>query len=433
MSEELAELRNRLQHLKNECQTIGQAPPHPGTLRASLSAVFVTVMQRLMFWYAPPLQRTIGGLIGTLEEAIRILGTRLEQETQRSAALETRLHQVHSIVDEQIQTLRAQNAEMQARYADLQAGLREQVQALHQERSTTIDLENNLHEQVDVFQQFQEDSRQREKELAAQSRAAEDRLQMLRREVVEHARRVGQLLEEARRRLPGPLDTEQLRVFEQESLHDLDPLYSSLEDETRGSREEVRERLRVYLPFLEQAKTKLPQMSVLDLGSGRGEWLELLRSQGYTARGVDWNRFLVEDCRSRQLEVEQGDAVDCLAAVPDASLSVVTAFHLAEHLPFRKLIRLLDEITRTLETGGVAILETPNPDNLLVGARSFWHRHPIPSETLRFLVESRGLSQSQVVMLNPSGGGVEEEGELSKRFNGLVYGPRDYAVVAWKV
>jgi len=98
---------------------------------------------------------------------------------------------------------------------------------------------------------------------------------------------------------------------------------------------------------------------------------------------------------------------------------------------------MLDEITRALETGGLAILETPNPDNLLVGARNFYrdptHRHPIPSETLRFLVESRGLSQAQVLPLNPSGPKVEEEGELSKRFNQLLYGPQDYAVVAWKV
>jgi len=421
MSEELAGLRDRLLLLKKECQTIGQVPPRPNTLRAALGGIFVSVMQRLMFWYAPPLERTIGGLIQTVEDAVQILGTRLQQETQRSAALETRLHQVHAVVDEQIQALRAQNAGLQAR-------LKEQVHGLQQERATTIDLENDVHEQADAFQQFQEDRLAREQELAAQLRAGEERLQMLRRELVEHARRVGQLLEEARRRLPGPLDAEQLRVFEQEALHDLDPLYSSLEDETRGTREEVRERLRVYLPVLEQVKARLPRVSVLDLGCGRGEWLELLRNEGYTARGVDWNRFLVEDCRARQLEVEQGDALEHLGGVPDASVAAVTAFRLAEQLPFRKLVRLLDEITRVLETGGVAILETPNPDNVLVGARDFYRipgrRHPIPSGTLRFLVESRGLSQVKVLPLNPGPDLVGDQ---------IFNGPQDYAVVGWKV
>jgi SAM-dependent methyltransferase len=417
MSEELAglrDLRDRLLLLKKECQGIGQVPPRPNTLRAALAGVFVSVMQRLMFWYAPPLQRTIGGLIQTVEDAVQILGTRLQQEEQRSAALETRLHQTHAVIDEQVKALRVHATELQTR--------------LQQERATTIDLENDFHEQVDGWQQFQEERVAREQELASQLRAGEERLQMLRRELVEHARRVGELLEEARRRLPAPLDEQQLRMFEQEALHDLDPLYSSLEDETRGTREEVRERLRVYLPVLDRVKARLPQPSVLDLGSGRGEWLELLRNQGYTARGVDWNRSLVEDCRGRQLEVAQGDVLEHLAGVPDASVAVVTAFHLVEHLPFRKLVRLLDEITRVLETGGVAILETPNPDNLLAGA----HRHPIPSGTLRFLVESRGLSQVEVMPLHPEPG-VEGEGELVERFNRLFSGPRDYAVVGWKV
>jgi O-antigen chain-terminating methyltransferase len=421
MAEELAglrDLRDRLLLLKKECQAIGQVPPRPNTVRAALSGMFVSFMQRLMFWYAPPLQRTIGGLIQTVEDALQVLETRFRQQEQRSAALETRLHQTHAAIDEQVQALQA----LRAHAAELQT-------RLQQERATTIDLENEFHEQVDGWQQFQEERVAREQELASQLRAGEERLQMLRRELVEHARRVGELLEEARRRLPPPLDEQQLRVFEQESLHDLDPLYSSLADETRGTREEVREGLRVYLPVLERVKAKLPRASVLDLGCGRGEWLELLRNEGYTARGVDWNRSLVEDCRGRQLEVAQGDVLEHLAGVPDASIAVVTAFHLAEHLPFRKLVRLLDEITRVLQTGGVAILETPNPDNLLAGAT---HCRLMSSGTLRFLVESRGLSQVEVMPLHPEPG-VEGEGELADRFNRLFSGPRDYAVVGWKL
>jgi septal ring factor EnvC (AmiA/AmiB activator) len=152
--DELAELRRRLSLLKEECQAIGQVPPRPATLRASLSGIFVTIMQRLMFWYAPPVQRAVGGLIQLVEEELVSLETRMHQETQRAIALETRLHQVHTIVDEQIQALRRQNAELEAR-------LQEQTRALEQERSTTIDLENNLHEQIDVFQQFQEDMMER--------------------------------------------------------------------------------------------------------------------------------------------------------------------------------------------------------------------------------------------------------------------------------
>ena len=141
--EELAGVRATLEALKHECRTIGQAPPRPGTLRATVGGIFVSVMQRLMFWYAPPVQRSIAGLIGAVEESVRILGTRLQQETERSAMLEQRLHQVHAQLDEQAQALRRQ--------------LDEQTRALEQERATTIDIENNVREQIDIFQQFQEE------------------------------------------------------------------------------------------------------------------------------------------------------------------------------------------------------------------------------------------------------------------------------------
>jgi len=159
---------------------------------------------------------------------------------------------------------------------------------------------------VDAFQQFQEERLLREKDLAGELSANAERLQMLRRELVEQSRRVSQLLEEARRRLPAPLDAEQLGVFEREALHDLDPLYVSLEDESRGTREEIREGLRIYLPILERVKARSPQMTVLDAGCGRGEWLELLRNEGYTARGVDWNGLMVEDCPRPRAERRPG-------------------------------------------------------------------------------------------------------------------------------
>ena len=105
---------------------------------------------------------------------------------------------------------------------------------------------------------------------------------------------------------------------------------------------------------------------------------------------------------------------------------------------FRHLVRLLDEVARVLRPGGTAIFETPNPDNILVACRDFYkdpgRHHPIPSETLRFLVESRGLDPVQVLFLNsPDAAGhvPEDDGSaVARRFNRYFYGPRDYAVVA---
>jgi O-antigen chain-terminating methyltransferase len=180
---------------------------------------------------------------------------------------------------------------------------------------------------------------------------------------------------------------------------------------------------------------------VLDLGCGRGEWLELLRQEGIAARGVDANRLQVAECRERQLAAEQAEPLDYLARVPDGSLGAVTALRLVERLPIRQLVRLLDQVARVLRPGGTAIFETPNPDNLLVACRDFYQdpgrRHPIPSETLRFLVESRGLEPVEVLFLNssdPSAQVPEDDGSaLARRFNRYFYGPRDYAVVGRKV
>ena len=152
------------------------------------------------------------------------------------------------------------------------------------------------------------------------------------------------------------------------------------------------------------------------------------------ARGVDFNRIVVEECREKQLDVEGADALDYLRSVPDASVGAVTVFHMVEHLPFRKLVLLLDEVTRILQPGGLAIFETPNPNNFLVGSRNFYfdptHRNPIPNETLRFLVESRGLCQVKVVPLHPSDPcDLIPEGKegsvLVRRFNEYFYGPQD--------
>jgi SAM-dependent methyltransferase len=401
MSDDLAQLRGRLQLLKKACLEIGRIPPRPPGLRAALSAIPVAIMHRLMFWYAPALQQIIGGLIQTVEDALVTMDVTME------------------------------------------ARLNEPVRALELERVTTIGLENAVREQADGFQQFAEEQRQQEEELGRRLAAADDRLQLLRREVLENAQRLVRLLDEVRAQrgapqeaAPAPLDaggpSGQLLAFAQEDIDRLDPLYAALESEVRGTRGEAQERWKVYLPLMPR------DAPVLDLGCGRGEWLELLRQEGIAARGVDSNRLMVAECRERRLAVEQAEALDYLARVPDGSLGAVTVLRVVEQLPFRHLVRLLDQVVRVLRPGGTAIFETPNPDNILVACRDFYQdpgrRHPIPSETLRFLVESRGLDPVQVLFLNsPDAAGhvPEDDGSaVARRFNRYFYGPRDYAVVA---
>jgi 2-polyprenyl-3-methyl-5-hydroxy-6-metoxy-1,4-benzoquinol methylase len=251
-------------------------------------------------------------------------------------------------------------------------------------------------------------------------------------------RRLTMFLEEARKRLPDPLNEEQLGIMADEERHTLDALYVSLEDQFRGSRGEIKERLQIYIPILKEANLGTNEMPILDVGCGRGEWLELAKEQSLRAQGVDINRVLVENCRRQGLDVIESDVIVHLRALSDASLGAVTGFHIIEHLPFEVLVKLIDEIVRVLKPGGVAIFETPNPENVLVASHTFYmdptHRNPLPSALVKLIAEARGLCRVEVMNLHSLDAyRVEEMGlETTKRFNDYFYGPRDYAVVGWK-
>jgi len=194
----------------------------------------------------------------------------------------------------------------------------------------------------------------------------------------------------------------------------------------------------VYVPMLHDAHLGTENMPILDVGCGRGELLEVLRTEGLVGRGIDTNRVLLEQCQQRGLSVAEGDCVDYLQDLPDASLGAVTVIHLIEHLPLPRLVGLLDEIVRILKPGGMAVFETPNPQNLLVGSHNFYfdptHRNPLPSPVVQFLAEERGLCRVAIHNLHPYPASLRLGGsELAKRLSDHLYGPQDYAVIGWKV
>lgn len=220
---------------------------------------------------------------------------------------------------------------------------------------------------------------------------------------------------------------------------DLDRLYRDFQNEFRGSQNEIKSRLQVYLPELTGCGAGSALGPVLDVACGRGEWLELLLEQGLRGEGVDSNPAMVEICRARGLVVHQGDAVDFLETQPDGKWGAVTVFHLVEHLTFDRRIRLLDEAFRVLASGGLLILETPNPENLLVAAHNFYmdptHERPIPPRSLEFFVHARGFVNVRTLRLHPYPDSYRLPGEISpaaEKLNALLFGPQDYAILASK-
>ena len=228
------------------------------------------------------------------------------------------------------------------------------------------------------------------------------------------------------------------QIFAGELDHSLDAFYFAFEEHFRGSREEINRRLEVYLPRLREAQIAPGDSLILDLGCGRGEWLELLRDNGYRARGIDLNRVVIEQCQSRGLDVLEGDVIAYLQSMPDDSVAVITGFHIIEHLPFEILVKLLNEAFRVLRQRGLVIFETPNPANVLVGSCNFYfdptHRNPLPSLMTQFLGQYCGFAEVEILNLNPSTEtAICEDSEIAKRFNECFYGPMDYAIIGYKL
>jgi SAM-dependent methyltransferase len=246
-------------------------------------------------------------------------------------------------------------------------------------------------------------------------------------------KRVDLLLEQIRRNNPRSEDSF-TKFATAEADHLLDGLYAAFEDQFRGDFNDVRRRLEVYVPFLKGAQIS---EGALDVGCGRGEWLQLLKSEGIECEGVDRNRVFIEYCRTAGLNVVEADASEYLRSLPSDSLRCITSFHLVEHLPFVYLVNLLDEVFRILKPNGLVILETPNPENFMVGSCNFYadptHRNPIPNQTLQFLLESRGFETIDVLKLRPwDEAKLEGDSELVRRFNEYFYSAPDYGIVAKK-
>lgn len=175
------------------------------------------------------------------------------------------------------------------------------------------------------------------------------------------------------------------------------PDYFAFEARLRGSTEDIRERQR---PYVERLRGHAP---VLDLGSGRGELLTLLRDAGIEARGADAHADMVAFARAEGLDVEQATAHDALAAAADGSIGAVTALQLVEHLPPPDLVSLLELAHAKLRPGGVLVLETINPASI-EALRNYFadltHAQPLVPETLELLVRQAGFADAEIVYLD---------------------------------
>ncbi|MCX6636584.1 MAG: class I SAM-dependent methyltransferase [Acidobacteria bacterium] len=215
-------------------------------------------------------------------------------------------------------------------------------------------------------------------------------------------------------------------VQEAEAAPDLDWLRFAAR--FRGSEERVRELARFYVPHFSLCR------EVVDLGCGRGEFLEVMKEAGIAARGVDLNQEAVTLCRAKGLDAEPADLFDHLAALADTSVEGIFCGQVVEHLPPHRLPELVRLAAAKLARGGVLAIETPNPECLAIFATHFFldptHSRPIPSALLVFYLEECGFGRIQVHRLSPAVESMPSLAALPEEFRQTFFDGLDSAIIA---
>jgi len=221
----------------------------------------------------------------------------------------------------------------------------------------------------------------------------------------------------------------------------------SFEEKFRGSTNEVKRKLSSYLDYFKGCR------DVLDIGCGRGEFLELLKENGIGGRGIDIDENMVRCCTNKGLDVVLADALSYLKSLDDQTLDGVFSAQVIEHLASSEVIELVELCYKKTKPRGRFVAETINPLSMAIFTGSLYldpaHIKPIHPETMRFLLESSGFEDVRFTFSSPS---LENEklkavdvgltrdesdaqlvkilNENFEKLNLLLYGYQDYAVIA---
>lgn len=185
----------------------------------------------------------------------------------------------------------------------------------------------------------------------------------------------------------------------------LETFYCEFEEVFRLSEKIVKSRLEFYGSLFDAVKKSLSEtLKFLDIGCGRGEFLELAKVCGFEVEGVEINRIYVEICQNKGFKVYHTDGLSFLKNTPDEQYHIISLIHVIEHLKFEYLLELLSEVYRVLKPGGILILETPNIKNPIVGFYNFWldptHKRPVHEELIKFMGKKVGFSYIEVMGIN---------------------------------
>ena len=149
--------------------------------------------------------------------------------------------------------------------------------------------------------------------------------------------------------------------------------YVDFENEFRGDTESILSQFSKYDALINLIIKDIDNPILIDIGSGRGEWLQKWSNKIDDCSGIENDPGMIAICREKDLNIIDGDAITILRTLSSNSVSILTMFHMIEHMDYKKSKIILSECFRVLSEEGIFIIETPSIDNLIVSTNTFYY------------------------------------------------------------
>jgi 2-polyprenyl-3-methyl-5-hydroxy-6-metoxy-1,4-benzoquinol methylase len=222
--------------------------------------------------------------------------------------------------------------------------------------------------------------------------------------------------------------------------------YFAFEEIFRGSSEWLKERMKSYVRYFVTAPEP-----VLDIGCGRGEFLQLMKEIGKNAYGIEQNTYESETLTNQGLNVLHEEILPHLTRLEKDSLGSIFCAQVVEHLKPDEVYQILSRLSTLMKSGSCVVIETINPLSVFAFHHLYFkdptHIFPVHPQTLAFLLRYTGFQNVEIHPITPvpeherlpapaSVENTETKGYLSfivERLNDLLYSNLEYYVVGQKL
>jgi len=153
-----------------------------------------------------------------------------------------------------------------------------------------------------------------------------------------------------------------------------------------------------FSAFLRKANVRVPENArVLEIGFGKGTFLEFGRRRRWRMHGTEVNPGLLECATESGFHVT---GAETLEDFPSQAFQVVAAFDVMEHIELEALPGFLGEVRRVLKPAGYFLARFPNGDSPFgrhIQNGDVTHKTAIGSIRARYLAQQAGM---EVVFLH---------------------------------